>query len=159
MLLEVVLPALLFILPAYVANATPVIVKGKHPIDSGKNFIDGKRIFGDGKTFEGFISGILAGIASGIIVGHVIQLSLTLSLGALLGDLLGAFIKRRLGLRRGAPAPGLDQLDFIVGALALSSVIYIPSVDIIATILLVTPPLHVLTNRLAYMLKLKDTPW
>jgi CDP-2,3-bis-(O-geranylgeranyl)-sn-glycerol synthase len=34
------------------------------------------------------------------------------ALGAPLGDLIGSFLKRRLNLERGAPAPIIDQLDF-----------------------------------------------
>ena len=159
MLQEQLTGALVFILPAYVANAVPVIVKGKKPIDLGKSFLDGKRIFGDGKTLEGFALGALAGFICGILIRHSIQLSLALSFGALFGDLAGAFIKRRLGLKRGAPAPGLVQLDFIIGALVLSSLICPLDLTLALIIIVITPPIHVVTNRIAYMFKLKDIPW
>jgi len=55
--------SLLFIVPAYLANAGMVLIGGGKPIDGGKNFIDGRRIFGPGKTWKGFIRGpILIGI-------------------------------------------------------------------------------------------------
>lgn len=82
-----------------------------------------------------------------------------LSLGALTGDLAGSFIKRRLNISRGYPAPGLDQLDFITGAIILSSIIYIPPLEIVITTILVTPAIHLLANIAGYMLKLKREPW
>jgi CDP-2,3-bis-(O-geranylgeranyl)-sn-glycerol synthase len=147
-----------FILPAYIANATPVIFKGKKPIDFGKNFIDGKRIFGDGKTFEGFISGLFFGTLTGIIMGSPFR-GFLLSFGALIGDLIGAFIKRRLGIPRGKPAPLLDQLDFIFGALLLSSVFYPIELGIALFIIIITPPIHLISNIFAYLFKLKNYPF
>src|SRR3989304_2421031 len=44
--------------------------------------------------------------------------SAALAIGALLGDLWGAFVKRRLHRPRGAKTTGLDQYDFVIGALA-----------------------------------------
>ncbi len=35
----------------------------------------------------------------------------------MLGDIGASFLKRRTGRERGAAFPGLDQLDFVVGAL------------------------------------------
>lgn len=158
-MLDIVYSSIIFIAPAYVANATPVVVRGKRPIDFGRNFIDGRRIFGDGKTFEGFVIGVIAGTLVGLVLKHPLGLCLALSSGALIGDLVGAFVKRRLGLSRGRPAPGLDQLDFVVGALLLSSLVTEVSPMVATIILLITPPTHVATNRFAYMLKIKDTPW
>jgi len=168
--LKVVLKCLWFILPAYIANATPVVIShiigGGTPIDRGKNFIDGKRILGDGKTIEGFIGGVLVGTLFGIIqalvinnYGIIVQ-ALLLSLGAMVGDLFGSFIKRRLGLARGAPAPLLDQLDFLLGAIAfvLLGGITIPK-SYILTLIVITPLLHVGTNYLAYKAGLKKVPW
>ncbi|GAI48998.1 unnamed protein product, partial [marine sediment metagenome] len=60
-ILDLIAWALWFILPAYVANATPVVLGGGKPIDSGKKFTDGRPIFGAGKTWRGFVSGIATG--------------------------------------------------------------------------------------------------
>ena len=56
---------------------------------------------------------IITNIPEGILIGFL------LGFGALLGDALGSFLKRRLGIGRGKPAPILDQLDFIIVALIL----------------------------------------
>ncbi|MCC6012798.1 MAG: CDP-2,3-bis-(O-geranylgeranyl)-sn-glycerol synthase [Candidatus Verstraetearchaeota archaeon] len=155
---QLLVNSLNLILPAYIANATPVIFKGKKPIDFGKNFIDGKRIFGDGKTFEGFLSGLFFGTLTGIIMGFPFR-GFILSFGALVGDLIGAFIKRRLGIPRGRPAPLLDQLDFVFGALLLSSIFYPIELEIALFIIIITPPIHLISNIFAYLLKLKDYPF
>ncbi len=167
-MLDSVIKALIFILPAYVANGTPVVVAKllpvKHPLDGGKYFIDQRRVLGNGKTLEGFLGGTLAGTLTAYVLEywhmHTLEEGLILSLGALLGDLAGSFIKRRLGIKRGDPAPLLDQLDFLLGALALYYVFYGPIDPLQATILIVvTPVLHLATNSAAYVLGLKDKPW
>lgn len=155
-------------LPCYVANGAPVIVAKlvprKHPIDFGLNFIDGRRLFGDSKSIEGFIFGFGAGLAAGYLLSLKGMLSVeegvALSFGTMLGDLVGSFIKRRLGLEAGAPAPLLDQLSFLITALALYGLLFgFPESHIIFILLLITPPLHLATNVIAYKLKLKNKPW
>jgi len=153
-------------LPAMVANAAPVFLKQGTPLDMGARFIDGKRILGDGKTFEGFAIGLFFGTYTGIVESIILQnaafliLGLVASMGALLGDILGSFIKRRLGLRRGEPAPILDQLDFVYGASLALYVIKAPlTLEIFVVAQIVILILHIVTNRLAFMFKLKPVPW
>ncbi|MEM2250762.1 MAG: CDP-2,3-bis-(O-geranylgeranyl)-sn-glycerol synthase [Candidatus Hadarchaeales archaeon] len=122
MMLSLVGEALWFILPAYFANASPVIFGGGRPIDGGRKFRDGRPIFGPGKTVRGF----LGGLSVGTIIGgfqtlttndlELLPLAFLLSLGALCGDLFGSFVKRRLGFERGRPFPLLDQLGFLLFA-------------------------------------------
>jgi len=159
--------AIYYILPAYFANATPTVFKGKKPIDFNRNFIDGKPMFGAHKTIRGFLSGIIVGLIV-VIVQKIISLptvetSLTigflLTLGALIGDLSGAFIKRRLNIPPGNPLPLLDQLDFVVGALLFASIVAPPKMETVFFVVILTPFLHVLTNILAFLLKIKDRPW
>jgi len=161
---------LAFIFPAYVSNATPVVVvrflARRHPIDFGHVFVDGRRLLGDGKTVEGLVSGTAAGFMTGTII-HLAApwlLNLTqaflLSFGALLGDIAGAFIKRRLGVSQGGPAPILDQLGFLVAALALTYFItgiptWLDSHTLLA-LMLFTALMHVGTNTLAYLLGIKE---
>jgi CDP-2,3-bis-(O-geranylgeranyl)-sn-glycerol synthase len=162
---ELIVKALLFIFPAYCANAIPVITGGGRPIDLGKRFSDGKPIFGKNKTSRGFFSGLAVGTAVGLIESLVfdynILFGLFLSLGALFGDLVGAFIKRRLGLAPGDLLPIVDQVDFIVGAILFSVPICLPTLSwqLIIAVLIITPPVHLLTNFAAYKLGLKSNPW
>jgi len=165
-ILELIGSALWFILPAYFANATPVVLGGGPPLDGGRNFTDGRRIFGDGKTIRGFVAGLIAGTIIGLLQGiyknsisHYLALGSLLALGALLGDLLGSFIKRRLEIERGGAAPGLDQLGFVVIALLLASPVALPSWQVIVTLLIITPPIHLATNFIGQKLKLKARPY
>ena len=156
--------ALSIIVPTYCANGAPIIFGGGLPMDLGKSFPDGKRIFGDNKTFRGFLSGLIIGSIVGVF-GYVLfsenlfAIAFSASAGALLGDLAGAFLKRRLGIRPGGALPGVDQLDFVVGALLLVAPFYRISWAAVAILLLVTPPIHFLTNATAYRLRLKSAYW
>ncbi|MEA1924931.1 MAG: CDP-2,3-bis-(O-geranylgeranyl)-sn-glycerol synthase [Candidatus Altiarchaeota archaeon] len=184
-----VIDALWFILPAYFANSIPVNVSkikrlkwlGK-PIDGNKEFF-GHRIFGDGKTWRGLIFGVGGGTLVGLIQQNIhldaevflrsllgkgyfilpqmtVELAFILALGALLGDMVASFIKRQSGLKRGDPAPLLDQLDFVFGAVFLSWLL-IRSINYerFYVLIIITPVIHVLGNIIAWLLKLKKSPW
>ena len=51
--------SLLFVVPAYLSNASMVIMGGGKPIDGGRIWKDGRRLFGDHKTWKGLIKGPL----------------------------------------------------------------------------------------------------
>ncbi|RLJ00584.1 MAG: CDP-2,3-bis-(O-geranylgeranyl)-sn-glycerol synthase [Candidatus Aenigmatarchaeota archaeon] len=173
-MLDIIINSLWLIIPAYCANIFPVLVKGKYPIDFKKDFVDGHRLLGDGKTIEGFFSGIIFGSLIGLLqiylqpfIGqfyifqfqHSLFTIILLSAGAMVGDLIGSFVKRRFGLERGAPAPILDQLDFMVFSLTAVSIIISIEVSWVIFLLIITPILHYSSNIFVYTLKLKDRPW
>jgi len=154
--------AIYILVPVYCTNGAPVIFGGGRPIDSGKSLSDGQRILGDHKTLRGFVSGLIIGCVVGVFESvllsqKLLPIAILASLGALLGDLTGAFVKRRLAIRPGKPFPILDQLDFVLGALLLVSMISSMSLGTVLIILLVTPPIHIMTNLGAYALGLKST--
>jgi CDP-2,3-bis-(O-geranylgeranyl)-sn-glycerol synthase len=164
----IIIEALKFVFPAYCANAVPVIVGGGPPLDFGRNFPDGRPVFGKNKTFRGFFSGLAVGAVAGLAETAVFGfqsfpalLGVLLSFGALMGDLMGAFLKRRIGLAPGELLPVIDQTDFIIGAFLLSLPVSLPllSWEIVLTVLIITPPVHLLTNFAAYKLGLKRNPW
>ncbi len=173
-----VVHALLFIFPAYCANGTPVIFGGGRTIDGGGRFLDGKPILGSHKTIRGFFAGLVIGTLVGFGEYFLFESSqrfpflsaipftpsfwfgFALSLGALLGDLMNSFVKRRLNIPPGASLPVIDQLDFVMGALLFSLIIgELPSPLISLVILIITPPIHLLTNFLAYLLGFKKEWW
>ncbi|MBS7647536.1 MAG: CDP-2,3-bis-(O-geranylgeranyl)-sn-glycerol synthase [Candidatus Bathyarchaeia archaeon] len=162
-LADLVLNALKFILPAYCANAAPVLFGGGFPLDFGKKFYDGRPIFGKNKTFRGFLSGLvvgtIVGIVESILFKYPLYFGFLLSIGALIGDLAGAFLKRRMGLSPGEILPVIDQIDFIIGAFVFSLPLNMLFLELAVTVLALTPPLHVLTNFAAYKMGLKETPW
>ena len=178
----------IILLPAYVANPLAVLFGGGTPVDFKRYWKDGRRILGDGKTWRGLFGGTLSGGVVGIVVvflldgrtsfftvreiyggwDYFIFISFWLAFGGLMGDMLGSFIKRRLGLKRGEKAPGLDQWDFIIGAFLL--LLFIPSFVIrnflsitsavaLLILLLLTPSIHRAVNIVGYRLGLKKEPW
>lgn len=132
-------------------------------MDFGKKFYDGRPIFGKNKTFKGFFSGLIVGTVIGLLesafFGYHILFGLSLSSGALFGDLMGAFMKRRLGLAPGELLPIIDQIDFIIGAFLFSLPLQLLYVELVLMVLIITPPMHLLTNFVAYKLGLKSNPW
>ena len=159
--------ALYFIFPAYCANAAPVIFGGGRPIDANRTFTDGKPILGSHKTVRGFFAGLIVGTLVSFVQNTVYPLyqsnpllGFALSLGALIGDVFDSFIKRRLGFPPGASFPILDQLDFVIGALLFSLMVSpLPPLNLILIIIIITPPIHLLTNVLAFLFGFKSKPW
>ena len=155
--------AIYFMLPAYLANVTALAFGGGTPLDFNHKLSDGRRILGNGVTWRGTIIGTiigtLIGLLQGIITGNIVEgllLGLCLGAGAMIGDACGSFLKRRLKVERGKPAPILDQLDFVVGALVFASLIVILPAEMIVIILVISIFLHLGANIIAYFLGIKD---
>jgi len=159
--------AVLFFMPAYIANAAPTIFGGGTVLDFGKNFADGRRIFGNGKTWRGSAVGIFSGTFYKVLENMAAQkpfsaqlmLAFSLSFGAIFGDILASFVKRRAGFEKGESAPLLDQLDFVVGGLFFASFFARIEPETVFILLLITPALHLAVNMLGYVLKKKEVPW
>jgi CDP-2,3-bis-(O-geranylgeranyl)-sn-glycerol synthase len=162
-----------FILPAYVANAAPVLLGGGAPMDMGRRLKDGERVLGDKKTIRGFVGGV----AAGTLVGGLLALyfpveffsntqqqflaGFMLSFGALAGDGIGSFIKRRMKLDGGRPF-FLDSILFILVALALAYPFTNPNayaLEFFLPLIVLTLILHPLTNFIANKIGLKNVPW
>lgn len=167
------------------ANVGGLLFGGTTPLDLNKNSIDGDRLIGDGVTWKGLILGSLFAILISALMWFLIYdpfiydlfpvelqqlititiskniffymfLGFLLGFGALIGDALGSYIKRRLKIKRGNPAPILDQLDFAVVALFFASFIIPLSLEIIIFVLIFTIFIHLSTNILAYLIGAKD---
>ena len=173
------LTTLYFILPAYFSNGGALAFGGGTPVDFGKTDSKGNRWIGDGVTWRGFIAGTLIGVITGAVQGYIAPLILPtiepylitpiitsvsngiligflLGFGALLGDAVGSFLKRRLGIGRGKPAPILDQLDFIIVALILVTPVVKINLIFIVIAIVLTLLIHLIANTCAYLLGLKD---
>lgn len=183
-MLAVIIQALYFFLPAYAANAAPVLLNRfkiwetlNVPVDfNGK--IGGQSVFGSTKTVRGIIGGILAGaavvFAQALIhsflpqreyiyimpypLFSILWLGILMGLGEGLGDLLKSFVKRRLGLKSGAAAFPLDQTSYL-GALLLSFLYHIPPAGHIWAILIISPLIPVVANIIAYKIGWKKVWW
>jgi CDP-2,3-bis-(O-geranylgeranyl)-sn-glycerol synthase len=179
----IILQALYFMLPAYIANMTPVFATklfGKRfstPVDFGYEY-KGKPLLGSHKTWRGLITGVVIGTLVfclqrrlyGIPVLESLSLfdysatppilyGLLLSFGALFGDMVKSLIKRRLHVQPGKKFIPWDQVDFIIGALIFISLVYLPSWTVMAIVIVFSPVLHIAANQLGYALKIKNTPW
>ncbi len=179
----IVIYSIFLFIPAFVANPGAVITGGHFILDRGKTF-HGKRILGDGKSLSGFIGGSLIGVISGIIIYYIIEFAhiglgnygnsivsalpvlFAMSFGSLTGDITGSFIKRRLGMKRGAKGSLLDQWPFVLMSFLFIFIFtrhffmeFYGNFIAIILILVLTPPLHRGVNILGYKLKMKDVPW
>jgi len=164
------LQSLYFFLPAYLANMAPELIK-KVPI---LNYPVWERKLGKNKTWRGLvISGLV-----GILVFWIQQilypfplfyeislidysdfsllLGFLLGFGAILGDLVKSYFKRKNQIKPGDSWIPWDQLDFVIGGLILSWFLYVPKVEVVALIFLISPFLHLLFCRLGFHLKIKD---
>ena len=152
-----------FMLPAYLSNVSALTFGGGTPLDQGKTLKDGRRILGDGVTWRGTIIGTIIGTSigalQGIVAGNILfgaTLGLALGGGAIVGDACGSFIKRRIKIERGRPAPIMDQLDFAVGALVFASLVVNIPFNMIILIIIITVFFHLGANIIAYLLGMKN---
>ncbi|MEW6748678.1 MAG: CDP-2,3-bis-(O-geranylgeranyl)-sn-glycerol synthase [Candidatus Micrarchaeota archaeon] len=167
------LDLLVFLIPIYVANASPVVLGGGAPLDFGFTMADGGRLLGDSKTIRGFIGGTLAGTVAGGIVAMVYHLpffqdqnvqfiaAFVLAFGTLSGDALGSLIKRRFGVGSGRPFV-LDTIMFLVVAMALIFPLAEPGLyEPMALIFFLglTLIMHPFMNMVANKAGLKNVPW
>ncbi|MEM3049529.1 MAG: CDP-2,3-bis-(O-geranylgeranyl)-sn-glycerol synthase [Thermoplasmata archaeon] len=183
---ETVLAGLWLMLPALVPNSAAVFWGGGTPMDFGRSW-RGRRILGDGKTWRGFFGGSLTGALVGIIILSLSEVlgaqstwgyggwpeslvtPFALAFGSLSGDAVGSFVKRRLGVERGARAPVLDQYNFVVGAVLLALLTrpgwffqhYVTGHGWVALLvfLAIVPLLHRGVNIIGYKMGKKDVPW
>ncbi len=170
-MIQLILQAVWFILPAYLANAAPAIIsktfliKKSPQIDFGVE-LGGKPLLGAGKTWIGLLFGILVGLIVGMgqsivpfLPQMTVNLALLLAVGALVGDLVGSLIKRRLNMKRGAKAPLLDQLDFLIGAFIFSAIVMPINWYYFAILIVLTPVVHLGANFAGWKMGLKKEPW
>lgn len=170
----IILQAIWYMLPAYFANMAPVFCKNT------LKFLDkpvNSRVFGSHKTWRG----LFVGAVFGIIVAYLqhttysdyvwavnislvnyqqwFLLGLLMGAGAMLGDLVKSFFKRRIGIKPGERWLGFDQLDYVIGALLFTSIIYVPSLIVILAILLISFLGNIIVNHIAYWLKIRKVKW
>jgi CDP-2,3-bis-(O-geranylgeranyl)-sn-glycerol synthase len=171
--MEPLLDLLLFLIPIYVANSSPVVLGGGAPLDFGLTLPDGNRLLGNGKTIRGFLGGMLAGTVAGGITAVFYQSpffpdtgtqfigAFVLAFGTLAGDALGSFIKRRAGVGWGKPFV-LDTITFLIVALvfvyplALARLYEPLNLVFFCALTLI---IHPLANLLANRAGLKNVPW
>ncbi len=174
----VLVEAVWLVLPIYAANGLVPLIRGRRPLDFGRTMRDGSRVLGPGKTMEGFLAGCFFGMLIAIveqlafpylpwslsevpltIIAMSPALGLLLGFGAMTGDSVGSFIKRRLKLKRGRPAPLLDQLDFLLGSLLIAPLVINVKLEWFVILIVMTPVIHFAASAIGYLLKVKKEPW
>jgi CDP-2,3-bis-(O-geranylgeranyl)-sn-glycerol synthase len=167
-----------FYVPAYAANMSPVLVRGRFgllavPLDAGRT-LGGKRVLGDHKTWRGLLAAALTGalvfelqrllyvcgIATSLAaIDYGAQpwgAGVLLGLGAMVGDAVKSFFKRRIGIAPGASWPVFDQIDFLLGAYLLALPIYAPPAAVVAVCIPLVVAGAVVTTAVGYGLGLKE---
>src|SRR3989338_6723563 len=155
-MLNFILKSLYFFLPVYFANMAPILFRkihwGGEPIHS--------KLFGSNKTWRGLLAAVFLGtVVFGIQkVLHLrgfqlfalidygdfsLWLGVWMSLGAILGDLMKSYYKRKVNIPVGKRWFPYDQLDFVVGGIIGSWMVYVPSVQVVVVLLLFSPLLHI----------------
>ena len=156
-----------FMAPAYLANMAPPFVR----YWKGWNRPISRRWLGTHKTVLGFVAGVLTAMLvtfvqrrlawSGSIVAYDewALLGVLFGVGAMAGDCAKSFFKRRLGVEPGRPWIPFDQLDFVLGALALVHARVALAWSDLLAILALSFCGHILVNHLGYWLGVRDTRW
>lgn len=166
-----------FFLPAGIANMSPVLFKWinflNYPVDFNKK-INNKPIFGKNKTYRGLFSGIIISIITVYIQAVFYQFTKAFSLidysavnlfllgsllgfGALGGDLLKSFFKRQINMPPGKSWIPFDQIDWIIGAIILTSFYILLSLENILTAIILFGLLHPVINYIGYIIKIKKS--
>ncbi|MEW6407818.1 MAG: CDP-archaeol synthase [Patescibacteria group bacterium] len=178
-----IIQSLWYILPAGLANMMPVFVRKyfkflEIPVDFGKKFKN-KSIFGSHKTWRGVIFGIIGSMFLILIQAllyfnfeifrkislikfeniNFILLGFLLGFGALFGDLVKSFFKRQINVKPGAKFFPWDQIDFILGALLFSSIVFRPKWYIYIFLILIIPFFHIFFNHFGYWIGIQKTKW
>jgi CDP-2,3-bis-(O-geranylgeranyl)-sn-glycerol synthase len=155
------------LLPAYVANMAAPFAK----FWPGWNRPISRRWLGAHKTVVGFLLGVLAAALTSYVQSHIwwsplrvetanwLVLGCAQGVGAMTGDAVKSFLKRRVGIAPGGRWIPADQIDFIVGALLVSSRWLRPGVLDVVLVLIFTVVAHITVNHLAFGLGIRDTKW
>jgi len=148
------------------------------PVDFGTKFIDHQPILGSHKTWRGVIISMILGIITAFIQKwlyqfdgpksisifdyqsiNVLALGFLLSAGVVFGDLIFAFIKRRLMLKPGAMFIPFDQINYVIGGWLFLTPFFKIDRMIWVILFVLTPFLHLLTNRTGYLLGIHRNKW
>lgn len=144
------------------------------PIDRGIVW-QGKEILGKNKTWRGLLVGaitgvLVAGIQAALFFNtdffkrstlvnygevNFILFGFLMGTGALIGDLVKSFIKRRLDKPSGKPWFPWDQLDWIAGAIILSSIVYVPPARAAAVTAVLYVGVHLCSDRIVCHMGMK----
>ena len=170
-------PAGLANVSAFASGKINALEKFNFPVDCYAK-IGGKRILGDHKTIRGFLVAIIMGVLGCCLevflyssffsirelvwidyytINPVI-LGALLGLGALTGDAIKSFFKRRVNIPPGVSWFPFDQIDYIIGGIALSLFYIQLSFGEYAVLFVVWFLIHPIGTFIGYLLRLRHEP-
>lgn len=184
-MLQDILFAIWFLLPAAIANAAPIFAaaipilkKYNAPIDGGKTW-RGHELLGPHKTWRGIIAGVIVSTLilwvqvalfenfgwAQYLAGSVNYSTLPIlilgplfAIGALGGDAIESFFKRQKNIKSGGAWVPFDQLDYIIGSVIVSLFFVILTPLQYALIFAVWFLMHIIASYIGYKLGLKKDP-
>ncbi|MDB5180532.1 MAG: hypothetical protein JWO54_290 [Candidatus Saccharibacteria bacterium] len=184
-MLQDILFAIWFLLPAAAANmipifaaAIPALKKYGAPIDGGRTW-RGHELLGPHKTWRGIIAGIIIAtfvlwlqqylaanydwaraITDGIDYTSlpVLILGPLFAIGALGGDAIESFFKRQRNIKSGGSWVPFDQLDYIIGSVFVTLFFVILTPMQYLWIFIIWFVMHLVASYIGYLLGLKKDP-
>jgi len=147
------------------ANGRPVLAKrllGDRwalPLDGGVLFLDQRPLLGSGKTWRGLAVALAGCALVAWLFGYGWRLGFLFGAAAMLGDLLSSFAKRRLGLRSGSMALGVDQIpESLVPLLVCRTLLGLdwPAVLLLVVLFVAS---ELMLSRLLFRLGIRETPY
>jgi hypothetical protein len=145
------------------------------PLDGGATFRR-RRVFGDNKTIRGAV--VMIGVSTAVMMLQGIYRlpsleyfdygsvnlalpGMLLGAGFVLGELPNSFLKRQLDVAPGAHGgvwhAVLDQLDSIIGALLLLSLVWVPPLRVWVIAFFLGAGLHMAVNGIFVLVGVKRT--
>lgn len=168
------LDLLFTLIPAMMANMTPVVLARlkvfetvAKPVD-GRLLIHGQPLFGAHKTWRGLVGGVIVGLFTAFVLlmlhntmrlsslglfseDEYVYRSFLMSVGAMVGDLMESFAKRRLSIDPGNVWFPYDFVDYPLGAILFSGLfVRCTLTDVLLLVILaaiVTPLFNSLMQR------------
>lgn len=147
------------------ANAIPLLAydvfkhRGARPLDGRRRWPDGRPIFGNAKTIRGVALALGLVPALAFLLGFSPRLGLFIAAGAMAGDLFSSFCKRRLGMKSGSMAFGLDQIpESLLPYLAVRAPLNLTPADMALGVLLFVA-VELVASRILFKVHLREHPY
>jgi CDP-2,3-bis-(O-geranylgeranyl)-sn-glycerol synthase len=151
----------ILLLPAMIANMTPILLRTKY-----LNIPINEESFGKNKTWRGFIGAIIFGTISYLLLvklnmiifpvdlGYLIFIGFLFSFGAIGGDLIKSYLKRKVKIGPGESWLPWDQIDYVLGAITLTYFIYQYKFNQIIFMLILGGAISAIAHRIGYLIKM-----
>jgi hypothetical protein len=147
------------------ANGVPILLddllgrRWEWPLDGGLRLADGHRLLGRSATVRGLTGATLVTTGVALLLGFPAQTGALVGLFAMVGDALSCFVKRRLGLKPGERASGLDQIpESLLPLVAVMGDWDLAWWDIGVLVLAFTL-FSLIVSRILYRFKLRKQPY